>query len=91
MSLQELQTHHYEAGENTTMTVYVLHAEGNTDFYSEVLGVYATEAQANLAKRTAISEAHADGYVVEGEEDPDAEGDKDWDRSYSILPFEVKE
>lgn len=73
------------------MKVYVLHVEGNTDFYSDVVSVHRTFEGATRALKAEAAAARGEGEVVEDGEDDDMAEDDDWTRSFTIHPMEVRD
>jgi hypothetical protein len=71
--------------------VYVLTEELNGyDGGDTVLGVFATEDLANLARARAVATAQAENLLVFGTPESEAQGD-DWDRDYHVNAHQVQE
>lgn len=74
--------------------VWVLTVEGNTDYYFDVVGVYATKELAEQAQHDAEQSDLAEGEYVEGLEEYWAQDDfaneVDWTRSYTLQEIEVE-
>lgn len=63
------------------MTVYVLKVEGNTDFYSDVVGVYRSYEGAQKAQRVEEDASIEAGEIVEGRNEEES---GEWTRSFTI-------
>ena len=71
--------------------VWVLHVEGNTDYYSAVLGAYSTEARAIEARDADADDEETRGHVIEHrqDDDPSYHAGEDWSRCYGIEELEL--